>query len=140
MVHVGIQRGGPGVWTPLKNHKNIGFLCNSGPDPLKNYEATKPAFNVGQSSACQQNAILMVFCWRADDGPFIVVFGSSHHSSTKKKKQCQSWTPSDKISGFGHVVNNRPQNYLLARKRVQVNFEKKTEQTQQKHENYPACS
>ena len=29
-----IQRG-QGVWTPLKNHKNIGFLCNIGPDPRK---------------------------------------------------------------------------------------------------------
>ena len=28
----------------LKNHKNIGFLSNTGPDPLKNHKATKPAF------------------------------------------------------------------------------------------------
>ena len=42
---------------PLKNHKNIGFLSNTGPDPLKNYEATVPAFNVGPSSARQRNAI-----------------------------------------------------------------------------------
>ena len=27
--------GGGRVQTPLKNHKNIGFLRNSGPDPLK---------------------------------------------------------------------------------------------------------
>ena len=27
---------------PLKNHKNIGFLSNTGPDPLKNHKATKP--------------------------------------------------------------------------------------------------
>ena len=28
--------GGGEVWTtPLKNKKNIGFLCNTGPDPLK---------------------------------------------------------------------------------------------------------
>ena len=26
----------------LKNHKNIGFLSNTGPDPLKNHKATKP--------------------------------------------------------------------------------------------------
>ena len=26
--------GGTGVRTPLKNHKNIGFLSNIGPDPL----------------------------------------------------------------------------------------------------------
>ena len=45
----------------LKNHKNIGFLCNSGPDPLKNHKVTKSAFNVGPSSARQR--------WRADDGP-----------------------------------------------------------------------
>ena len=43
--------GGRGSGTPLKNHKNIGFLSNTGPDPLKNHKATKPALNVGQSSA-----------------------------------------------------------------------------------------
>ena len=37
--------GGRGSGPPLKNHKNIGFLCNTGPDPLKNHKATKPAFN-----------------------------------------------------------------------------------------------
>ena len=41
--------GGPD--TPLKNHKNIRFLSNTGPDPLKNHKATKP------SSARQRNAI-----------------------------------------------------------------------------------
>ena len=46
--------GGQGVWTlpppsPLKNHKAIGFLSNTGPDPLNTHKATctKPAFNVG---------------------------------------------------------------------------------------------
>ena len=47
------SRGGHGVWTPLKYHKHIGFLSNSGPDPLKNHNATKPEFNVGLSSARQ---------------------------------------------------------------------------------------
>ena len=55
--HGRIQRGGRGSGSPLKNKKNIGFLSNSGPDPLKNYEATEPAFNVGPSSAYQRNAI-----------------------------------------------------------------------------------
>ena len=45
--------GGGGPDLPLKNHKNIGFLSNTGPDPLKNHNATKPTFNVGPSSACQ---------------------------------------------------------------------------------------
>ena len=44
------SRGGG---TPLENHKNIGFLSNTGLDPLKNHKATKPAFNVGLSSARQ---------------------------------------------------------------------------------------
>ena len=35
--------------TPLKNHKNMGFLINNGPDPLKNHLVTKPVFNVGPS-------------------------------------------------------------------------------------------
>ena len=42
--HVRIQRGGQGVLTPLENHKNIAFLSNIGPDPLKNHNATKAAF------------------------------------------------------------------------------------------------
>ena len=35
------SRGGQGVRTPppLKNHKNIGFLSNIGPDPLKNQQS-----------------------------------------------------------------------------------------------------
>ena len=32
---------------PLKNHKEIGFLSNTGPDPLEKHKATKPAFVVG---------------------------------------------------------------------------------------------
>ena len=48
---------------PLKNYKNIGFLSKSGPDPLKNHKATKPAFNDGQS-----------FKWRFADGPMMARF------------------------------------------------------------------
>ena len=96
-MHVRVQSGGQGV--TLKNYKNIGFLCISGPDPQKNYEATEPAFNVGPSSARQRNAILMAFRWRADDGPLILVFRSSHHSSTRKKKL-------SKISGSAHEMHN----------------------------------
>ena len=70
---------------PLKNHKNIGFLCSTDPDPIKNHRATKPAFNVWPLSARQRNAISMAFHWRADDGPFLAVFGSSVPLSTKKK-------------------------------------------------------
>ena len=47
MAHVRIERGPGG----LKNHKNIRFLSNTGPDPVKNYKATMPAFNVGPTSS-----------------------------------------------------------------------------------------
>ena len=47
-LHAQIQRGDR--WSDLpsgKSQKNIGFLSNTGPDPLKNHKATKPAFNIG---------------------------------------------------------------------------------------------
>ena len=56
-THVRIQGVGQGVWTPPEKSQNIGFRSNSGPDPLKNNEATEPAFNVGPSSARMRNAI-----------------------------------------------------------------------------------
>ena len=77
--------GGYGVPTPLKNHKNIGFLYNTCKDPLKNHKTTKAAFNVGPSSARQRNAISMAFHWWADDGPFIAVCESSLPSLKKKQ-------------------------------------------------------
>ena len=79
--------GGQGLRTPPpppENHINIGFLSNTGPDPLKNHKVTKPDFNVGPSSAHQRNAILM-YGWHADDAPFIAVSGSSIPLSNKKK-------------------------------------------------------
>ena len=46
---MGGSSGGQGVRTPLKNHKNKGYLSNTGQEPLKNHKATKPAFNVRPS-------------------------------------------------------------------------------------------
>ena len=46
---------GPDPPIPEKS-QNIGFSSNTDPDPLK-IAATKPAFNVGPSSARQRNAI-----------------------------------------------------------------------------------
>ena len=49
LSHARIKRGDRGSGPPMKNYKNIEFLRNTGPDPLK--FTTKPAFNVGPSSA-----------------------------------------------------------------------------------------
>ena len=53
---IGVGAGGPDPLPLLKKTQNIGFLSNTGPDPLKNHIATKPEFNVGLSMASQQNA------------------------------------------------------------------------------------
>ena len=48
------------VWwsgPPLENYKVIGFLRYTGPDPLENRKATKPAFMVRPPVAYQQKAI-----------------------------------------------------------------------------------
>ena len=39
--------GGP---DPPENSKICFFFSNTGPDPMKNHKATKPAFDVGPSS------------------------------------------------------------------------------------------
>ena len=52
-----VSEGGPEPPPPPKNHKNIGFHSNTGPEPLKKHKATKPAFNVGPSLARQRNDI-----------------------------------------------------------------------------------
>ena len=91
---MGGSKRGTGVRIPpLNNHRYIGFPSNIDPDPLKIHKATKPAFNVGSSLACQRNAIQ----WHFTSGPMmahLVIFGSSFPSSTKKSYQI--WTPSDK--------------------------------------------
>ena len=55
---------------PLKNHTNIGYFNNTGPDPLKksqSYQSYKASIQFWTISARH-------FRWRADDGPLIVVF------------------------------------------------------------------
>ena len=42
---------------PPRKITKIGFLSNTGTDPLKNRKATRPEFNVRPSSGRQQNAI-----------------------------------------------------------------------------------
>ena len=41
----------------MKNHKNIGFVSNTGPDTMKNHKSTKLAFNVGPSSERPLNGV-----------------------------------------------------------------------------------
>ena len=56
LTHARIQREVQGDRTPPPPHththkkKKIGFLSNTGPDPLYSHKATNPEFNVGPSS------------------------------------------------------------------------------------------
>ena len=67
----GSKGGDRGSGPPVKNHKNIGFLSNTGLNPLENHKATKLAFNVGpllahqRNAIKQRNAIYKAFRWRA---------------------------------------------------------------------------
>ena len=93
------SRGGGGTGDTDPPEKSQTFGVSGSP---RNHKATKPAFNIGPAPAHQRNAIKMAFHWRADDGPLIVVFGSSLPSSPNKKNQ--SWTPPlTKLSGSAHV-------------------------------------
>ena len=66
--------GGQGVRTPLENHKNIGFLSNTGPDRLKN--------DIAKQASIQ--------CWAICSDPL------TPQQLIKIKKSYQIWTPSDK--------------------------------------------
>ena len=104
-----IQRGGGGggrgSGPPLEKHKNKRFLSNTGPDPLKNHKATKPAFKVGPSSARQQNTISMTFHWGADDGPLLVLFLDPLSYQLKKKQNnvIKFGPPLKNLSGSAHA-------------------------------------
>ena len=53
----------------LIDHKKIGLLSNTGPDPLQNRKATRPEFNVRPSSGSETP-----FKWPFAGGPLLVVF------------------------------------------------------------------
>ena len=95
----GSRRGGQGVRTPppLKNHKNIGFLSNTGPDSLKN----QASIQCWASIARQRNAISMAFRWQADYGPLLVLLYSSLPKSTQKMLDLT------KLSESAHVASER---------------------------------
>ena len=95
---MGGSRGATGGPDSLKNHKNIEFLSNTGPDPLKNDKATKPAFkswaNIGPPAKHHLNGVLLEGrLWPAVRAKF----GCSLPSSTKKQKNKQKPTELDPL-------------------------------------------
>ena len=69
----GSRGGGQGIWPPsLKNHKNIGFLSNTGPDTLKNHKASLPSQHsmLGNHRSVSETP----FKWRFAGGPMMSHF------------------------------------------------------------------
>ena len=62
--------GNRGSGAPLKNHKNIGFISNTGLDPLKNHKAIKPALILGH----HQHTSETPFKWRFVGGLMLARF------------------------------------------------------------------
>ena len=107
------------VWLANVCHKNIGFLSNTGPDPLKNQKATKPALNVGPSLVRKWNAIYMKLCWWANDDQLLMVFGSGHQVKNKNRKRQdfekkQQQKPMDSLKNInsGEFPPNKINRYL----------------------------
>ena len=82
--------GGPDP-PPLKNHKNIGFLSNTGQDPLKNHKATVPSQN--SMLGHHRHVSKTPFKWRFAGGPMMARFQFYLDPLINKKK---SWTHSEK--------------------------------------------
>ena len=112
--HAGFRRGdggGQGVRTPLlKNHKNIGFPSNTGPDPLKFSQFLKLWSHhsmLGHNWYASENGVLLAGqCWPAFSGIWIL------SSSLKILSVLQSWNgpPLTKLSGSawkGSMMQNR---------------------------------
>ena len=68
-LHVRIQRGGQGVRTPLENYKNIGFLSNTGPDPLKITKLPKQHSMLGHHRPASETP----FKWHFAGGPLMAL-------------------------------------------------------------------
>ena len=103
-LHVQIQRGDRGSASPPppppppgKLQKNIGFLSNTGPNPLKITKLPIQHSMLGHHRPASETPFKWCFTGRPVDGTLIVVFGSSILIKLKKNpKKHQSWTPSDK--------------------------------------------
>ena len=98
--HVRIQRGDRRSGPPLENYKNIGFLSNIGPDPLKITKLPNQYSMLGHLRPASETP----FKWRFAGGPLMVANSGiwilpsliKLKRNNAYKKRCQSRTPSDK--------------------------------------------
>ena len=103
VAHTRIQRGG-GRWSgptppppPLKNHKIIGLLSNTGPDPLKIKKLPSQRSMLGHHWPVPVSETL--FEWRFAGGPIMARFKCYLDSLSPQQKKRQSLA---KHSGSAH--------------------------------------
>ena len=66
-----VSRGGQGVQPPLKDHKNLGLLSNTGPDPLKKKNPKIPSQNSMLGHHLHSSETPFKFKWRFVGGPMM---------------------------------------------------------------------
>ena len=100
--HARYQMGGRGSRPPppLKNRNAIGFLSNTGPDPLKITKLPSQHSMSGHHWHTSETS----FKWR-DNGPPLVVLDpfSPHHYKTHTKNVARVGPPLTKLSGSAHL-------------------------------------
>ena len=101
-IQRGVYRGSAHPPPPWKNHKNIGFSSNTGSDPWK-IAATRPAFNVGPSSA--RRVSLVGRWWPVYSGTWIL---PPLINLKEKGNVVKVGHPLTKFSGSAHDVPCRP--------------------------------
>ena len=91
------EGGGQGVRTPPEKSQNIGFVSNTGPDPLKITKLSSQHSRLGHHRHASETPFIChhrhasetPFIWRFAGGPMmaLVDLGSSLPSKKKKKKK-----------------------------------------------------
>ena len=93
---------GSGPPTPTKNHKNIGFLSNTGPDPLKTTKQPSQHSMLGH----HRHASETPFKWRVAGGPMMargIWILPPLINYKEEKKRCQIGPLLTKLSGSAHA-------------------------------------
>ena len=93
------MRWSSGSRPPLKNHKNIGFLNNTAPDPLKSqsYQASIQCWAIiGMPEKRNLNGVSLAGqCWTVYSGILIL-------TSLINKRVVKFWPPLTKLTGSAH--------------------------------------
>ena len=104
-----LSRGSGHPTPPLKNHKNIGFLNNTAPDPLKSqsYQASIQCWAIISTPEKRHlNGVSLVGqCWTVYSGILILPF------LINKKKVVKFGPPLTKLSGSTHGFSRKMEGF-----------------------------